>query len=241
MPPGSNRTTKPREEPETTEFPGSPIGLKQDLDSETLFILRQYLRPDQLDQPKLLQFILKYLECRNASQAAKEAGAPGKGSSWRSRPEIHAAIEALTAKMVMKYGYDGAEVIERVKEISNFDPVVFENPDGSYKTHLSLIDPESRRAIKKFKVKNLYGEDANGMRIVMGQIIEIEVWDKLKAHELLGREKSVMKETKVVTHDVTNNMKDVLLESRSRALARSREVIEIEGKVETDTVIKSGE
>lgn len=203
--------------------------------------MRQYLRKDQLDQPKILKFIMAYLECRSQAQAAREAGMDGKGSYLRSRPEIHAVIEALTAKAVMKFGYDASEVIERVKEISNFDPIEFENPDGSYKTHLSLISPEARRAIKKFKAKNIYGQDANGMQTVIGQIMEIEVWDKLKSHELLGREKNIMKQTTVQVHDVTSNMKDVLLASRRRGEIAAREVIELNpGGDNADREEKSG-
>lgn len=238
MPPVSNRSA-PAKERDTEPMPGAPK--KMDLDEETLYILKQYLRKDQMDEPKLLRFILSYLGCRNVAQAAREADAPGRGSYWRGRPEVHAAIEALTAKMVMKYGYDAGEVIERVKEIASIDPVAFENPDGSYKTHLSQVDPEVRRAIKKFTVKNMYGEDANGMKMVIGQLVSVELWDKLKSLELLGREKNIMKETKRVEHDVTTNMKDLLLESRSRAEARiaGREVIEITGRTDVERSVQT--
>lgn len=121
----------------------------------------------------------------------------------------------------MKYGYDANEVIERVKEIMDVDVIEFENPDGSFKTHLSQLAPETRRAIKKFKAKNLYGADANGMKIVIGQLLEVELWDKLKSAELLGREKSIFKETKKVEHDITTNMAHVLLESKRMADERA--------------------
>lgn len=211
-------------------------------DNETTLILKSNLRPDQYEDPNILAFIQSYLLCRNAGQAGKEAGlAPHVGRTLRLKPEIHACIEALTQKAVMKYGFDASEIVERVKEISAMDPIEFENPDGSFKTHLSLISPESRRAIKKFKVKNLYGLDANGMRQVIGQLVEVELWDKLKAVELLGREKNIFKETKKIEHDVTANMASVLLESRKKAELRERtrieieaprDVIEIEGKVD---------
>lgn len=205
-------------------------------DEETLYILRQYLRSDQLDDPKVIRFIMSYMTNRSQSEAAREAGIPGKGSYLRSRPEIHAVIEALTAKAVQKYGYDASEIIERVKEIALLDLAEFENPDGSFKTHLTQIRPKARRAIKKFKCKNLFGKDANGMDIVIGQLIEVELWDKLKSLELLGREKNIMKETKKIEHDVTSNMKDLLLGSRARAeqrvIAEAMPILEIEGKVE---------
>lgn len=206
-------------------------------DNETAFILKSTLRPDQYEDPKVLQFIQNYLKCRSARQAAIEAGlAPHVGERLRLKPEIHAAIEAITQKAVMKYGYDASELVERTKELANADLASFENPDGSFKTHLSQLDPEVRRAIKKFKAKNLYGQDVNGMRIVIGQLIEVELWDKLKAIDLLAREKNLFKETKKVEHDVVGNMAAMLLESRERAAQRvvgaAREVIAIEGKVE---------
>lgn len=203
---------------------------------EVLEILRQYLTKEQRDNPKIFRFIMSYMACRDQAQAAREADMPGKGWYLRSRPEIHAAIEALTNKAVMKYGYDASEIIERVKEIGVIDPIEFENPDGSFKTHLSQIEPGVRRAIKKFKCKNLYGKDANGMPIVIGQLVDVELYDKTWALEALGTEKDVMKKTTRVEHDVTKRMADVLLESGNRADERmGRSVVEITGRVdETD-------
>lgn len=230
-PPRGNRSvTEPIEKPKEAE----PVDTAKLTDNETYFIMKQTLRPDQIGSPSIIRFILAYMESRSAPQAAEEAGYPrGKGSYLRSRPEIHACIERLTAKAVMKHGYDESEIIERVKEISFLDPIEFENPDGSFKTHMSQIRPEARRAIKKFRVKNLYGEDPNGMKIVIGQIIDVELWDKLKAAELLGGEKDVFKKTTKVEHDVTSRMADVLLGSQRRAearIAQAKQVIEIEGK-----------
>ncbi len=213
-------------------------------DNETAFILKTNLRADQYEDPKILHFIQSYLHCRSASQAGREAGlAPHVGRVLRLKPEIHAAIEALTQKAVMKYGYDASEVVERVKEISALDPIEFENPDGSYKTHLSQVRPEARRAIKKFVVKNIWDVDANGMKVCVGQLVTVELWDKLKAAELLAREKNTFKETKKIEHDVTANMASVLLDSKRKAEARALgptvtrteiEVLEIEGKVEDE-------
>lgn len=229
MPPGINRNRPPPEAPKVDPSPFSPpVGSAESsiynsrlTDDETLYIFKKHLRDDQLTDERVLKFILRYLECRNKSQAARDAGfESGRGYQLINRPEIFACIQALTAKLMMKYGYDAGEVIERVKEIAGIDPIVFENPDGSFKTHLSQIPPESRRAIKKFKVKNLYGEDPNGLRVIIGQLIEVELWDKLKSLEMLGREKNIMKETKKIEHDVTRNMAAVLLDSSRRASDR---------------------
>lgn len=215
--------------------PATPFDKPQDEydpklnDEETMFILKQYLLPKQFSDPMTIRFILHYITHRSSPDAAEAAGWDrNRGSRVRSNPEIHAAIEALTAKAVMKYGYDANEIIERVKEITNVDPIEFQNPDGSYKTHMSEIRPEARRTIKEFTARNMYGEDANGMRVVIGQLINVKLHDKLKGAELLGSEKNVMKKTTVVQHDVTSNMQSLLLESGRRADERkqlvSREV-----------------
>jgi Terminase small subunit len=209
-------------------------------DDETMYLLKQYLLPSQLKDTKLLKFIMCYLECRNSAQAARYAGMnPSSGAYWRGKPEVHAVLEAITQKAVMKYGYDASEIVERAKEIATLDPLEFQNPDGSFKTHMSEIRPEARRAIKKFVVKNIFGRDANGMSIVIGQIISIEVWDKLKSFELLGSEKNIFKKTTVVEHDVTNKMASLLLESGKRAderkLLMEREVINVNASGTTES------
>jgi hypothetical protein len=210
---------------------------------ETALLLRKTLRPEQMDDPHILAFIDSYLRCRHNAQACKEAGIPAAtGRRYLRTPEIYEAINQITQKATMKYGYDAAEVVERTKEIAGIDPIVFENPDGSYKTHLSQVPEEARRAIKKFKVKNIWGEDPNGMRVVIGQLIEVELHDKLKSIELLAREKNVFKETKKIEHDMTAQMGGLLLEAQSRAEQRAlqaaqvsadvRDVVEIAGRVD---------
>src|ERR1035438_1131 len=82
---------------------------------------------------------------------------------------------------------------------------------------MSEIHTKARKAIKKFTAKNIYGQDANGMQIVIGQLLNVELWDKLKGLELLGTEKNILKKTSIITHDVTTNMAATLLESGRRA------------------------
>lgn len=198
---------------------------------ETALILRKHLLPSHSSDPLVMRFIASYLICRHVGQAAAEAGISKRdGENLKRRPDIAEAIRSITEKAVLKHGFDAAEVVERVKEIMDIDPVVFENPDGTFKESLKDIPPEFRRGVKRFKAKNLYGEDANGIRIVIGKLVEVEFWDKMKAVELLGREKDLFKETKKVTHDLSSNMKDVLLESKriaNESVEKFRQVEEI--------------
>jgi hypothetical protein len=165
-----------------------------------------------------MAFIKSYLHCRDIKQAGLESGLTYySGTKIRNSPDVQQAIQMLTEKAILRDGLDVGEIIQKVKEIMQIDIADFENEDGSYKTSLKDIPPETRRAVKKFRVKNTYGEDPNGMMIKTGEIIEVELWDKMKSIELLGREKGIFKETKKIEHDVTNNMKEILLESKNRA------------------------
>jgi hypothetical protein len=173
-------------------------------------------------------FIAEYLICRDVKQAALKVGLTKRdGENLRKRPDIYEAIRQITEKAVLKHGYDAAEVVERVKEIVGIDPGELQMKDGAFVEDLNTLPPETRRAIKKFKATNTYGMDPNGMRVVTGKLIEVEFWDKMKAVELLGREKDLFKETKKVTHDVTTNMSSILLEARKRAEDASAEMREV--------------
>lgn len=195
-------------------------------EDEVSFILRTSLLAEHHEDPNVLRFISEYMKSRDQSQAAKAAGLhPQAGRALRSRPDIHLAIKRLTEKSVDKYGFDASEIVEKVKEIVMIDPVDLENPDGTFK-HMREMRPEVRRAIKKFKAKNFYENDPNGIPVFKGQILEIEFHDKLKSAELLGREKEIFKETKKVEHDVTSNMASLLLESKDRAERRVAEIAE---------------
>lgn len=213
--------------PPSSEPPATP-SVDKLTENEVSMILRTSLTSEHHRDPKVITFISNYLRCRNAAQAAKEAGLNSRdGIHLRNKPDIHLAITKFTEKAVMKYGFDADEIVERLKEIAGLDPLEFENPDGTFKLHMRDIAPEARRAIKKFKARNTYEKDPNGMDVITGQIIEVEYWDKMKAVEFLGREKDLFKETTKVQHDVTKNMASVLLDSKRRADDHNREMKDV--------------
>lgn len=248
QPPKLNRELLPEDlplEPMPLPPPLPPKPSAKLTDDETMFIMRTTLNADHFANDKVIKFILHYFVHRNAAEAARVLGMEKTwGTYLRQRPDVHNCIEQMTTKAVMKYGFDATELVERTKEIAFIDPIEFQNPDGSFKTHMSEIRVEARMAIKKFKAKNIWEKDTNGIAHVIGQLIEVEVWDKIKAQELLGREKNVFKETKKVEHDHTVNMGSILLGSTQRAdqrmltVGRSPDVIEttarpvIEGRVD---------
>jgi len=209
-----------------------------DLDEST-FILKDCLTASHYADVRFIKFIQSFLICRNAPQAGRDAGVSyGTAKAWRLMPDVAMAIEKLTAKSVIKYGFDASDVIERVKEMVEVDPIVFERADGSYVERLSELPPEVRRVIKKFKAKNIYEDDPNGIPRVVGKLMEYELYDKQKAADMLGKEKELFKNTTRVEHDITKNMSDVLLASANRAADRIegtpelKDVIDVTKKVE---------
>lgn len=180
--------------------------------------------PEHFNDPQVIGFISSYIYCRDIKQAALAANISYRdGQKIRHKKDIHAAIEKITDSAITKNNLHASEIVERVKEIAFFDPADLVNPDGSIKENMRDIPPEARRAIKKFKVKNLYEADANGIPKVIGKLVEVELWDKLKSNELLGREKNLFTEKSIVTHDVTSNMQTILLQAKERAEQRALE------------------
>ena len=199
------------------------------------YILDDCIRGTDRNNAQLIMFIEAFVRCKSISQASEEAGINAQiGYRYRHRKDVGNAIQKIIDKSLTKYGFDGSEVVERAKEIVDFDPIKLINADGTYKNNLHDIDPATRRNIKSLKVKNIYQqtEDLNGMKskIIVGEVIEYTVYDKLKAIELVGKEKELFKSTTRIEHDVTKDMKSILLASTQRAdraiEAQNKEVIE---------------
>lgn len=197
--------------------------------TDTMFILRKHLLPQHMADPNVLNYIKSYLQSRDNKQAAKASGLTSlEGANLRKRPDIHAAIAEITQVAIFRTGYDPSEIIHKVKELIDFDPIDLEHEDGGFKTSLKDVPDEARRALRALKVKNTYFLDANNMpvlmpngrRMVETEIISYEFYDKIKSSELIGRENNLFKESKIVTHDISTNMSNTLLESKDRAEQR---------------------
>lgn len=216
------------------EFPMPPAPSNGELtENESNVIFTATLKPNHRSNPSIISFIEAFIRCKSISQAAEEAGVkPELGYSWRHRKDIANCIQKLTDKSIMKYGCDSTEIFQRVKELTDFDPIELMNQDGTFKDNLHDVRPEARRCLKSMKVKNLYNqvEDLNGMkdRIIIGKLIEYQFYDKIKASELVGREKEMFKNTTKVEHTVTKDMASILLDSAKRADEREKPPVPID-------------
>lgn len=190
--------------------------------SEYNLVLDSVLTTRHRKDPKVTSFIDSFIKCKSIKQASAECGVHETvGYKWRHSNDIAACIQRLIDMSAVKHGFDSSEILERVKEIVDFDPIEVQNPDGTFKSNFHDISPEARRNIKSLKVKNIYStvEDINGIKnkIITGEIIEYEFYDKLKSAELVGKEKQMFKTTTRVEHSVTKDMEKLLLGSKDRS------------------------
>lgn len=204
------------------EVPRPPERSGRLTDNEWSFILDDCLSKKHRNDENVLLFIESFVKCKNISQASAEAGIQyHQGYSIRHRSDVANCIQKIIDKSVMKYGFDASEIMERTKEMVDFDPIQLYNPDGTFKENMHDIPAEARRNIKKMKVQNLYAqsEDLNGIKkkLIIGKVIEYEFYDKQKAIELAGKEKEMFKNTTKVEHTVTKDMADLLLAAQQRA------------------------
>lgn len=200
-------------------------------EDEGSFILDATLKGVHRHDVNVLAFIESFVRCKNIKQASYEAGVhPSVGYNYRHKPDISLAIEKIINKSAQKYGFDASEIMERTKEVIDFDPIAVQNADGTFISNLHAIEPEARRCIKKLKARNLYQtiKDMNGMekQIIVGEVIEYEFYDKLKAVELGGKEKELFKNTTKVEHTVSKDMASILLEASRRGEQASQKFIE---------------
>jgi len=213
-------------------IPAPPKSKGELTENEYGFILDATLKQKNRSDPNVLGFIDSFVRCKSISQASEEVGIHRtEGYKIRHRKDVALAIQKIIDKSAIKHGFDASEIFERVKEVVEFDPIMLYNTDGTFKSNLHDIAPEARRVLKKLKVKNLYEmrEDINGMkqRIIVGEVIEYEFYDKLKASELVGKEKEMFKNTTRVEHAVTKDMAAILLESAKRAEQKQVQVFDV--------------
>lgn len=221
-------------------LPPVPVEKSGELtENEYEFILSSCLKPVHRQNSKVVEFIEAFVRCKSIPQASAECGIHSSlGYKYRHRADIAQAIEKITARSTIKYGFDASEVMERAKEMVDFDPIALQNPDGSFKSNLHDIAPEARRSIKKMKVKNIYQKtkDMNGMdvQIIVGEVIDYEFYSKEKMIDLVGKEKEMFKTTTKVEHTVTKDMAAVLLASKQRAEEFNKQLKEPEAIEVTD-------
>ena len=129
-------------------------------------------------------FVKEYLVDLNATQAAIKAGYAAKGaevtaSKLLRNPKVSAVIQQQKAKRNDALELDAVRVLEEIACIAlsnhqNYQVDAYGQLNASEK---------DMRAVKKFRRRMIVDADGN----VTGVDSEVELWDKPKALELLGK------------------------------------------------------
>lgn len=201
-------------------------------------ILSAELKPVHYADPTIVKFIAAYIACRHVGQASRAVGIrPADGNSLLNRPDINRAVNKVSLASARKFGFDASEVLARANEIIQIDPADTIDDKGAV-IDIKLMSPETRRAIKSMKVKEVYEMDANGMKVgATGRIVSIEFWDKMKSIELLGKQEGLFVDTIKVEHEIGKNAAALLLgAAERRALSAAKPVtpLQIEARDVTD-------
>lgn len=138
---------------------------------------------------KQQKFADLYLQSGNGTQSYLEAGykaknirtAESSSSQLLRKPKVEAYLNQQRATISEKSTLDTAEIVSNLSDIATCDIEDLFNIDDS--GNITLV-PKSdrskkvRKSIKKIKIK--HDKDGN-------QDIEVELYDKLKATEMLGK------------------------------------------------------
>ncbi len=188
-------------------------------------IINTTLRHAYRVDPKVIRFIAGYMQSRSVQDAAKLAGITVQtGKSLLNKKDVYECVQRLTTLNAQQLGFDATEILTRLNEIAQFDPINLYNEDGTVK-RLHDMDGATRRAIKEMTVKEIFEKDINGMPVKVGELINFKFHDKIKSSELLGSEVELFKKTVKHEHDIGKNAADLLLKSaEERALEAAKDV-----------------
>ncbi len=129
-------------------------------------------------------FIDQYMIDFNGSRAAREAGYSSSSSAWEllRNNEVRAAIEERLLERHRRNALTVEKIELMLRNMAEVEPLDIWDEHGKIRP-LPDMPPQARQAIKSIKVKTRE-------HVITGEIteeLEVELWDKKGATELLGR------------------------------------------------------
>lgn len=157
--------------------------------------------------PLEVRFVLEYVKDYVAKAAAERIGRNSQyGYVLLKKPAVIDAIDHYEKNLATRFVYDKNKVLKELSLLANSDIRDYiDIRDGrTYLKDMSELSPQVSRAIKKVrgfrKIKairdnkgNYTGED------VIDETIEIELYDKTQALQLMGKELHMFTERKELT------------------------------------------
>lgn len=158
-------------------------------------------------------FVDEYLIDLNATQAAIRAGyspdtAGSIGSENLKKPEIRARIEKAMAERSKRTGINQDRIIMELAKIALLNPKGLVNFDEA--TIKEDATDEDVAAVASVKVKRFPTKDGEGVEM------EVKMYDKTKALELLGRHLGMFKDKVEVSglDEEKKKLEDILQQIR---------------------------
>lgn len=146
--------------------------------------------------PKQQRFVAEYLIDLNATQAAIRAGysaktAKAQGSRLLTNVDVQKAVDAGKARQLQTADLSAARVLEEYRRLGFSDIGDVFDETGRFRS-LKEMPPAVRAALASVKVtkKNLVAGDG-----VMEDVVEIRLWDKVRALGDLAKHFGLLKES----------------------------------------------
>lgn len=185
--------------------------------SESEIILRRELHPEHYNDQRVITFIRSYLMEYSVTIACRDAMiSASRAYQLLKSPDVDSAIKKLEAKSVAGANFKASSLIRRMEEIVDVNIMDMLNDDGTCKPK-SELPAAFQRTIKKFKVKCEWSvvKDMNGVptgtQLMTAQITDVELYDKMKAAELLARDHGIFREVKTTVHELGKSAGAILL------------------------------
>lgn len=153
--------------------------------------------------PQQELFCRQYVKHFNAGKAAVEAGysaktARGIGSALLTKVAVQKRIRALVAGRLKRIELDGDQILHELKALGFFDPIAIYDEDGKMKP-IHEWPPSIRKCVQSIESFEHYMPFTKEL---IGVTWKVKFWDKLKALELLGKNKQLFNEHIEHHHEV---------------------------------------
>jgi phage terminase small subunit len=154
-----------------------------------------------------VRFIEEYLQCLNATQAARKAGysersAAAQGAELLKNPKVRAALDRAIENRAIRVGVKADDVLGELLRLARVDIAGAYDEKGQLKP-IHEIPEDIRRAIAGVDVEQLF-EGRGKDRVQIGNLVKVRFWDKVRGLELLGKHLRLFDEKQAGGKDSTD-------------------------------------
>ena len=136
-----------------------------------------------------MRFCYEYIKDLNGTRAAIRAGYSVKSARYIAtelihKPQVAILIKELTEEMLKKCEITTEKTLRELAKIGYFDLNDLRDEKGKFPTAIKDINALSGSVVKNYKINVS----------LAGKIVKIEMYDKMRALELIGRYQNIFNE-----------------------------------------------